>query len=433
MKTALIVYGTRGDTQPFVCLGRALADRGHPVELIATRDGEALARAANLPFRPLPMDSQALMRAEPAQRMLADGRIGAFFRWLSAEERANADEMRQALIAAGKEADLIVCGALLSYRCGAIADAHGIAVASLHLTPTLPSREYTSSMLPQRRLGPLTRPAHLLPLWTFYRTQLPDLRALHDELDLPAPRWSSFRQSFTGKDPCLLAYSEALFPRPSDWPSTAHPAGFFAPWPELRRQIGEVGVPAEPQQWIGAGDPPVFFGFGSMPVLDREAMLATIRGVLAGLGRRGIVAAGWSDLTGAGDDSLFIVDQVDHQSVLPRCAAVVHHGGAGTTAASAAAGVPTLVCSIFADQPFWGARCRALGIGDTFPFAKLDSQRLSAGLRTVLKARVVRRAKEVGRRMAEEDGVGGAVEYLEREFLSRDAEPEISPRAGLAA
>jgi UDP:flavonoid glycosyltransferase YjiC (YdhE family) len=150
-----------------------------------------------------------------------------------------------------------------------------------------------------------------------------------------------------------------------------------------------------------------------MPVLDQGAMLSTIRTALANLGARGIVAAGWSALSAAGDETLFVVDEIDHQSLLPRCAAAVHHGGAGTTAASLAAGTPTVICSVFGDQPFWGERCRALGVGETFPFAKLDVPRLTDALRTVLSPAAAVRAREVGTRMADEDGVGRAVAYLD--------------------
>jgi UDP:flavonoid glycosyltransferase YjiC (YdhE family) len=110
----------------------------------------------------------------------------------------------------------------------------------------------------------------------------------------------------------------------------------------------------------------------------------------------------------------FVLDAVDHQSLLPRCAVAVHHGGAGTTAASAAAGIPTLVCSVMADQPFWGARCRALGIGDTAPFSKLDTSSLAEGLRCVLQADVRARATAVGQQIESEDGVAAASAYIEQ-------------------
>jgi sterol 3beta-glucosyltransferase len=158
----------------------------------------------------------------------------------------------------------------------------------------------------------------------------------------------------------------------------------------------------------------VFFGFGSMPVLDGAATLEMIRAVSAELGVRAIVTAGWSRLDRVEDDGLIALDTVDHQSLLPRCAAAVHHGGAGTTVASVAAGIPTLVCSVIADQPFWGARCRTLGIGDTVPFSKLDAGRLARGLRRVLVPDMRARAAAVGRQVASEDGVAAASAYVER-------------------
>ena len=163
----------------------------------------------------------------------------------------------------------------------------------------------------------------------------------------------------------------------------------------------------------------MFLGFGSIPVLDPKGFLETVRTTLANLGVRGILAAGWSELNAQGDDTLFVVNEVDHQSLLPRCAAAVHHGGAGTTQTSLAAGTPTVVASVFADQPFWGSQCRRLGVGATVPFTKLDANRLTGGLRTVLDTKVVARAGDVARRMAQEGGVVKAVAHIEAGLISR--------------
>jgi sterol 3beta-glucosyltransferase len=413
MRIALFAFGTRGDVQPFVCLGRALADRGHEVEVVVPRNGEAMVRAAGLGVRSMPMDWTAILRAEPAQRMLAAGKVTSYLRWQREEEKRYALQLRRVLLEATESADLIVSAAWLDARCRAIAEARGIAMVSMHLYPHVPSRTYTSPLLPQRNLGPLTRIGHDLPMRTFWRMTRKDLAALHRELDLAPPSWRSWRAGIYGEAPCMLGYSQTLFPVPADWPANVHPVGFLQPWPELRARLGEAGIPAELESWLKAGPPPVFFGFGSMPVLDQGAMLSMIQTALANLGARGIVAAGWSELSAAGDETLFVVDEVDHQSLLPRCAAVVHHGGAGTTAAGLAAGAPTLICSVFGDQPFWGERCRVLGVGESLPFAKLDVPRLTAALRTVLSPAAAVRAREMATRMAGEDGVGSAVAYLD--------------------
>lgn len=422
MKIALVVAGTRGDVQPFVCLGRALADAGEDVEIVAPLNGERMIRAANLSFRPFPLDAQELLNSESAQRMLADGHVRRFFRWIEQAEKPYWDETRRVLIESGMEADIMVCGAMMIARCGAVAEAMGVPMVPLHLCPIAPSRSYISALLPQRSLGPLNRLAHYVPLRAFYESQREDLARLHAELDLSPPTWRGWCGRFSASAPGLLGYSQTLFPLPEDWSGAVHPAGFLDPWPQLRAKLGEVGIPDPLEAWLSAGPPPVFFGFGSMPVLDGQAMLATIRSVAAELGKRAIVAAGWSEVNSVASEDFFVLDTVDHQSLLPRCAAAVHHGGAGTTTASAGAGIPTLVCSVLGDQPFWGERCRALGIGGTIPFRKLGARRLTHELRRVLDPSVRVRAGQVSRRMATEDGVGMALAYIERvsvEFAGR--------------
>jgi sterol 3beta-glucosyltransferase len=418
VRVALVSLGSRGDVQPYVCLARALADSGHAVRVIAPRNGEEMARLADVPFRALPIDVHAMKLAEPAQRMLASGRITTFARWLASEMKARAPELRRTLVSETESVDLIVSHVLLADHCATIAAARGVAHVPLHLTPFLPSRGFPSVGVTQRgrwrQLGPLNYVSHQLVLEMVWRMSRDDVSTLRRELGVPPASRSVIRTIARGEAPCLLAYSQTVFPSPGDWPSSARPVGFLAPWPDLRARLGEQGVPSELDDWLQAGRPPVFLGFGSTPVLDGPRQLRTIRATLDNLGVRGILAAGWSGLEAAGDKTLFVIDEVDHQSLLPRCAAAVHHGGAGTTHASLAAGTPTLISSVFGDQPFWGAQCQHLGVGATIPFAKLNTQRLTSGLRAILDSKVATRAHEVARRMGNEDGIAAAVANLEQ-------------------
>jgi sterol 3beta-glucosyltransferase len=423
VRIALVGSGTRGDVQPFIILARALADRGHDIQVIAPRNAAEMARAAGISFCALPFDYQALIRAGTAQRMLAAGRTVEFFRWLGQQEDDYRDETNRVLISATESADLLVCNLVADAKCRAIAKARQIRIVPVHLQPHVLSWTYPSVWSGWPSLGPLlNRVSHELTYQMGWRAQRESIAALHRELGLGPPTNSTVRPIIRGKLPTLLAYSQTLCPAPSSWPPTMHPVGPLKLSPELRARLGETGITAETEAWLAAGPSPVFLGFGSMPVLNRRAMLRTIRASLSALGVRGIVAAGWSDLGGhdtAGDEKLMLVGDVDHESLLPRCRAAVHHGGAGTLAASVGAGLPTLVCSVWADQRFWGERCRKLGIGNTFPFAKLDSGRLTKGLESVLDPEVANRARRAARRIAEEDGVRAAIAYLDGGMAAR--------------
>jgi sterol 3beta-glucosyltransferase len=253
VRVALVTYGSRGDVQPFVCLARALADRGHEVRVVAPRNGEEMARAADVPFRALPLDMQAIKRAEPAQRMLAAGRATAFIRWLQNEEKAYAADLRRALISETESVDLIVSHPLVADRCAAIATARQVAHLPLHLTPFIPSRSFPSPVITQRgrwrQLGPLNRVSHQLVFEMIWRAHRDEVSTLRQELGIPPASRLMARTIARGEAPCLLGYSQTLFPTPGDWPTSAHPAGFFAPWPELRARLGEHGVPSELDEW----------------------------------------------------------------------------------------------------------------------------------------------------------------------------------------
>ncbi len=142
-----------------------------------------------------------------------------------------------------------------------------------------------------------------------------------------------------------------------------------------------------------------------MPVTRPDATLGMIAKVTAGLGMRALVSAGWSGMDDGGNDGrVRVVPAVNHDAVLPRCTLAVHHGGSGTTAASLRAGLPTMVCSVFADQPFWGTQVERLGVGSHVRFAALTEQTLSDGLGKALEPAVRHRARRLAESLRAESG-----------------------------
>jgi UDP:flavonoid glycosyltransferase YjiC (YdhE family) len=274
-------------------------------------------------------------------------------------------------------------------------------MVSLHSAPLRRTSGYAHPLVTNRRL-PATMNALTGSLFerVWARGMRREVDAFRSDVGLPPVRGTlPARQASAGALE-LQTYDEALVPD-TRWDDRRPLVGFLTLDDELRSALGETGVDDELDAWLEAGDPPVFFGFGSMPLLDPAATSAMIGEVACALGVRALVSAGWGRLATVDvDDSwVKVVGAVDHEAVLPRCCAAVHHGGAGTTAASLGAGVPTVVCSVFADQPFWGARVADQGVGATLRFTDLGEASLAAALRTALDDDVRRRAAEMARRL----------------------------------
>jgi sterol 3beta-glucosyltransferase len=132
---------------------------------------------------------------------------------------------------------------------------------------------------------------------------------------------------------------------------------------------------------------------------------------------RALIGSGWTDIQMAAcdlPDNLAVVEQADHAWLFPQCAAIVHHGGAGTTHAGLSAGVPNVVCSFFADQPLWGGRVSKLGVGTHMRFRDISYARLKACLEGALREEVAAKASQLGAALAAENGVETACEALEK-------------------
>jgi UDP:flavonoid glycosyltransferase YjiC (YdhE family) len=228
---------------------------------------------------------------------------------------------------------------------------------------------------------------------------------VREELGLPGVSTPALRRHRERRGLSVQAYDAALVPRLR---STEHEplVGFLTLDRELRAALVETGVDGNLDAWLAAGEPPVFFGFGSMPVRNPAATVMTITEVASRVGIRALVSAGWGRLAALdpGDPSVTVVGALDHDAVLPRCRAAVHHGGAGTTAASLEAGLPTVVCSVFADQPFWGARIVDLRVGAHLRFQDLSAETLEAVVRTAVADDTRDRACMLGERLRSSHG-----------------------------
>ena len=401
MQISMLTCGTRGDTQPLMAVGAELRRRGHDIRLAVSPNTMAPARTCGFETLPFGPDSQALMESENGQRWLASGDVKTFVKELAAASRASFETSRREAEVACEGADLVVAGLLAEDYADAFAELHGVPLVTLHHAPVRRTRSYPHPLVSTARLpGPLNALTGALFDRVWWAGSKEEVETIRADAGLPPARKPlAARRARTGALE-LQAYDDALVPG-LEWGPRRPLVGFLNLDDEMRGELGESGLDPRLAAWIVAGEPPVFFGFGSMPVRDPAAAVAMITGVARALGVRALVSAGWGRLSALDPDDpdVAVVGNVDHVAVLPRCLAAVHHGGAGTTATSLGAGVPTVVCSVFADQPFWGARVERLGLGAHLRFADLDAAALEAGLRTALDDTVRRRVTEVATRL----------------------------------
>jgi UDP:flavonoid glycosyltransferase YjiC (YdhE family) len=403
MRIVIVTAGSRGDVAPFTGLGQRLRQAGHQVALAAHDRFAGLIAACGLEHRSLPGDPLAMVRARASAPSPEDAR-SVFVSFLG-----DLGDGVLASVAAGSDLILTAFGPAPLSRL--VAEALGVPSLGVYLTPSVPTRDFPppgrpapTDVSPEANLA-AGRDA-LVRAGSLYPEALARLRAA---LGLPAGR-APVDASPPDGWPICHGVSPTLLPRPADWPASVSVTGYW--WPA--RPTGWE-PPAEVVEFLRAGPAPVFFGFGSMGPDETERLTDVVVASARRAGVRAVVQSGWAGLRPRGDD-LLVVDDLPHDWLFPRMAAVVHHAGAGTTGAGLRAGVPAVAVPFLVDQPFWAARLHRLGVAPApLPSADLTADDLADAIRHCLDTPGYRdRAADLAGRVAREDGASAVLERIAR-------------------
>jgi sterol 3beta-glucosyltransferase len=401
MHITFLALGSRGDIQPYATLGQALRAAGHRVAFATAENYAPLVAAHGLDFYPIAGDVQALVRQTGANMLAL---VRSFV--------ALAKEYGAVIPAPIKSTDLIINQLPLG-MCGYdLAEKYGVPMAVATVIPFFPTGSFPMVGFP-RLPGPgynrltyaLAQQAgwqFLRPLINRWRRSLLGLR--------PAPFRGYFDRLGTVSCPMVNGFSAHVVPRPPDWGEAVHTTGWWFP------EEPAWEPPPELARFLEAGLPPVFIGFGSMPVRRPEQTTRLIVEALKQSGQRGILQSGWGDLGGVPlPETVFKIEYVPYGWLFPRMALVVHHGGSGTVGSGLRSGVPNLVVPFMFDQFFWGERIAALGAGPRpIPFKRLTAGRLAQAITSaVFDLQMRRRAAALGQKLQAENGVARAVEIVE--------------------
>lgn len=409
MRIAIITLGSRGDVQPFLWLARALADVGHEVTLGGPPNFSELARASDVTYQSVGYDTEAFHREAAAAKVIATGRTSAAFfgatlrRLQERQGRISKDAWE-----ATRDADLLI------YKSGlaagpTIAEARGIPQLQVALQPMLPTAAFPPPLAGEMRdWGPTVN--RVLGHVVNYGIDLigrPGVRALRESASM---RPSVHRGGRV--PPTFCAFSPLVVPQPHDWPAQVRVTGYLFGPPS------GYSPPSTLLEFLERGPAPICIGFGSMTHLDAGRMSEIVVRAVRDAGVRAILLQGWSDVVlppGASED-IYVSSGAPHDWLYPRVRAVIHHGGAGTTAAALRAGVPALAIPHNFDQPFWGRRIHELGVAPPpLPLRSLAPDLLRDRICALVGDDLMRqRAESLGARIRREDGLGGILNWIER-------------------
>jgi sterol 3beta-glucosyltransferase len=410
VRITVLTVGSRGDVQPFVALAMGLQRAGYKVQLATEHAFEAFVSEHGLEFAPLRAEFVQLAQSDKGKAALSGKKSLRLIREVMPMLRNMLDDAWEA----AKNSDIII------YHPKSMAGEHiaeklDIPCFLAMVLPALsPTRAFSNPAFGGRDYSAcLNKMSYTLMVSAMF---LPYRRMINQWRDetLGMPPGPSDLKLHGQPIPKLYGYSQHVLPPAPDWDDTTHVTGYwFLP------SSTEWQAPLALLTFLEAGPAPIYVGFGSMVSQDAERLTRKVLLAARETGQRVLLATGWGGLaTTELPGYAYTLHSVPHDWLFPRCAAVIHHGGAGTTGTGLRAGKPTLVCPFFGDQPFWGQRVYELGVGpQPIPQRKLTAENLAQAMRQLTDDEVVnQKAQALGEQICSEDGVAEAIEVI-RNYL----------------
>ncbi|KAL1550342.1 sterol 3beta-glucosyltransferase [Salvia divinorum] len=429
LQIVMLIVGTRGDVQPFVAIGKRLQDYGHRVRLATHSNFKEFVLTSGLEFYPLGGDPKVL-----AEYMVKNK---GFLPSGPSEIPIQRNQMKEiiySLLPACKDPDMdteipFKADAIIAnppaYGHTHVAEALKVPIHIFFTMPWTPTSEFPHPLSRVKQSAGYRLSYQIVDslIWLGIRDMINDLRK--KKLKLRPVTYLSGSQGSESNIPHGYIWSPHLVPKPKDWGPKVDVVGFC---------FLDLATNYEPPEslvnWLKAGTKPIYIGFGSLPVVEPEKMTKIIIDALERTKQRGIINKGWGGLGNLAEekDFAYLLDNCPHDWLFLQCAAVVHHGGAGTTAAGLKAACPTTIIPFFGDQPFWGERVHARGVGPPpIPVDEFSLEKLVDAINFMLDPQVKGRAVELAKAMENEDGVTGAVKAFFKHLPRKKLDPNPEP------
>ena len=417
MRIVIVAPGSRGDVEPYIALGKGLKKAGHYIRLISHQNFATLVNSQGVEFWSIESNVQDIARSNEMSERIEKGNFLAVMSQMKKEAERQAISSAETGLKACEGMEMVLAGVGGLFVGVSLAEKFKLPFLQAYYIPFTPTRAFPSFLFPKfpQWLGGYSNrfSFHIMRqiIWQGFRST--DKLMRKQVLNLPvASFWGPYKTNQVHQCPILYGFSPSVIPPPADWGSNTHVTGFWyldppADWTPSQELV----------DFIDAGSPPIYIGFGSMSSRNPQETTALILKALEQTQQRAIMLSGWGGLQKTDlPKSVFMVDSVPFSWLFPRVAALVHHGGAGTTAFGLRAGVPSIVIPFFADQPFWGHRIAKLGVGPKpIPRRKLTAQKLAQAIQVAVTDKAMRqRASDLGYKILAEKGVEEAVTVVKQ-------------------
>ena len=420
MKALIVTLGSRGDVQPYVALGKALVARGHAVTICTCRTFEGLIRDNGIEYAHMNDGFVELLESDQGRDALNNlngiwGGIKGMIKLLKRAGPIQRETIADAWQATCSVHPDIIISHAKTYWTEEFAATLDIPVITAPLFPHLaPTADFPFLGFPKWKLGG----------W-YNKFTYGVVAFLQNRLGGKYVReWREANNieivpEHIKPSAIMYGYSRHIAPVASDWPDRVVMTGF---WFLDQQQAWKP--PASLASFLKEGSSPVYFGFGSMADKAAERKTKIIVEALSVLGLRGVFATGWGGLAAENlPNTIYKLEAAPHDWLFPQMAAIVHHGGAGTTGAALRSGKPNIICPFFGDQYFWGEQVATEKVGSAaIPQKKLTVDKLVRALREVLNSEEIQtNAALMGAKIEAEDGTMQAVKFIEEAVETRSA------------
>jgi len=417
MKVSIFTAGSMGDIRPFIVLGKKLQQMGHQCSIMSGERNEKIVTDEGLGYDLWSLD---LPEAKEIEQDLMDGKSS---RKASKQMSGLVDKLMslwaQQATKAAKDSRLIIAANQAVPLAMSIGERFAIPVATVYFAPLTPSRSIPPFFLKKiiKLPGVVNLSVWKLLRLLMWRSVAKSYQSCRESLDLkPWPWGGPWGENISHSRKVLYAFSQHIVPRPADWPeeSIKITGSWFGDLHATQQ------VSPELEQFVTAGEPPIYIGFGSMASSDPAGLTAKIINVIKTSGQRAVIMTSGGALKAemfadAKLPGVLCLESVSHEWLFPRVKTVVHHGGAGTTAAAAKAGVPQVIVPFIYDQFYWAWQLENLGVsGGTLKIKTVEEAAIANALHNSFSSDVVAQAKALGQKISQENGVEQAISELQR-------------------